>query len=121
LSSPIANVGSTIIIENLNGEVGRVLDLGPLRRVLAQVDVSYSNSLIEAWWRFLRQQVGIVASTVRSVFRGVIGTAPVQGVLAMFGFWLAGVPNAFLLGVATCFLSLVPGGSIIRSRRSLCA
>ena len=33
-----------------------VLDLEPLCRVLAQVDVSYSNSIIEAWWRSLRHQ-----------------------------------------------------------------
>jgi putative transposase len=26
------------------------------RRVLAQIDVGYSNSLIEAWWRSLRHQ-----------------------------------------------------------------
>jgi hypothetical protein len=42
--------------ENVNGTVDRVVDLGPFRRVLAQIDVSYSNSLIEAWWRSLRHQ-----------------------------------------------------------------
>ena len=42
--------------ENVNGEVDRLFDVEPLRRVLAQVDVSYSNSLIEAWWRSLRHQ-----------------------------------------------------------------
>jgi hypothetical protein len=29
---------------------------GPLERVLAQVDVSFSNSMIEAWWRSLKHQ-----------------------------------------------------------------
>lgn len=29
---------------------------GQLRRVLAQVDVTFSNSLIEAWWRSLKHQ-----------------------------------------------------------------
>ena len=28
--------------------------------------------------------------------------------LAGFGFWLAGVPGLFLLGLLTCFLTLVP-------------
>ena len=42
--------------ENVNGEVDRLFDVEPLRRVLAQVDVSYSNSLIEAWWQSLRHQ-----------------------------------------------------------------
>ena len=42
--------------ENVNSEVDRLFDVEPLRRILAQVDVSYSNSLIEAWWRSLRHQ-----------------------------------------------------------------
>jgi len=41
-------------IENVNGEVDDLLDLGKLRRVLAQVEVSFSNSMIEAWWRSLK-------------------------------------------------------------------
>lgn len=41
-------------IENVNGEVDELLDTGRLRRVLAQVEVSYSNSMIEAWWRSLK-------------------------------------------------------------------
>lgn len=57
-----------------------------------------------------RRQVDLVASTVRGVFKGVIGTAAAQAILAMFGFWLAGVPGVFLLGMATFFLSVVPGG-----------
>ena len=41
-------------IENVNGQVDDLLDLGKLRRVLAQVEVSFSNSMIEAWWRSLK-------------------------------------------------------------------
>ncbi len=60
-----------------------------------------------------RRQVEVVASTVRGVFKGVIGTAACQAVLAIIGFWLAGVPGPFLLGMATFFLSLVPGGTAV--------
>lgn len=42
--------------ENVNSVVDDVLEAHSLRRVLAQVDVSYSNSIIEAWWRSLRHQ-----------------------------------------------------------------
>jgi len=56
--------------------------------------------------------VHVVESTVRGVFKGVIGTAAVQGVLAICGFWAAGVPNALMLGMATFFLSVIPGGPI---------
>ncbi len=60
-----------------------------------------------------RRQVAVVASTVRGVFNGVIGTSAAQAVLALIGFWLANVPGAFLLGMATFFLSVVPGGPVV--------
>ena len=34
--------------------VDALLDLGKLQRVLAQVEVSFSNSMIESWWRSLK-------------------------------------------------------------------
>ena len=41
-------------VENVNGDVDELLGLGHLRRVLAQVEVAFSNSMIEAWWRSLK-------------------------------------------------------------------
>jgi putative transposase len=41
-------------LENVNGEVDSLFGLGQLRRVLAQVEVTFSNSMIEAWWRSLK-------------------------------------------------------------------
>jgi putative transposase len=43
-------------VENLNGAVDELFDGSALRRVIAQIDVSFSNSLIEAWWRTLKHQ-----------------------------------------------------------------
>jgi predicted PurR-regulated permease PerM len=60
-----------------------------------------------------RRQIAVVESTIRGVFKGVIGTAAAQAGLALFGFWLAGVPGAFLLAIGTFFLSLIPGGPIV--------
>jgi len=37
-------------VENLNKNVDKLLEVGTLERVIAQVDVSFSNSMIEAWW-----------------------------------------------------------------------
>jgi predicted PurR-regulated permease PerM len=59
---------------------------------------------------FGQRQVVVVASTVRGVFNGVLGTATVQALLSMIGFWAAGVPGVFFLGIGTFFLSVVPGG-----------
>ena len=57
-----------------------------------------------------RKQVAVVRSTVRGVFRGLLGTCAVQALLAMIGFWIAGIPGVLVLGMATFFLSVVPAG-----------
>jgi transposase InsO family protein len=46
----VADSGS----ENVNGAVDGVLDDEELTRVLAQVEVAFSNSMIEAFWRSLK-------------------------------------------------------------------
>lgn len=51
-----------------------------------------------------------VRGTVAGVVNGIFGTALAQALVAGIGFLIAGVPGAFLLGVATFFLSLVPVG-----------
>ena len=43
-------------VENVNAGVDELIVSGLLRRVLALRDVSFSNSLIEAWWRTLKHQ-----------------------------------------------------------------
>ncbi|MBI5462868.1 MAG: AI-2E family transporter [Gammaproteobacteria bacterium] len=60
-----------------------------------------------------RRQVAVVASTVRGVFNGVIGTSAAQAILALIGFWLASVPGTLLLAMGTFFLSVVPGGPVL--------
>jgi predicted PurR-regulated permease PerM len=52
----------------------------------------------------------IAGDTIKSVVYGILGTALAQGFLAGIGFAIAGVPSALLLGVITCFLSLIPIG-----------
>ena len=54
--------------------------------------------------------LAIVNNTVQGVMYGLVGTALAQGLLATIGFTIAGVPAAFLLGVATALLSPVPVG-----------
>jgi len=43
-------------VENFNSAVDELVGSGLLRRLLAQTDISYSNSLIESWWRSLKHQ-----------------------------------------------------------------
>lgn len=54
--------------------------------------------------------IELVAGTVQRVVNGVIGTAAAQGLLAMIGFLIAGVPGAIVLGLVTFMLSLIPMG-----------
>jgi predicted PurR-regulated permease PerM len=52
----------------------------------------------------------VASSTVKGVVYGVIGTSLLQGVVAGVGFWIAGVPGAFLLGFMSFLVSFLPSG-----------
>jgi putative transposase len=43
-------------VENFNGSVDAAIISLNLKRVLAQTEVTFSNSMIEAWWRVLKHQ-----------------------------------------------------------------
>lgn len=52
----------------------------------------------------------ISKNTLIGVVYGMIGTAFAQGMLAAFGFYIAGVPGATFLGLLTFFVSFIPAG-----------
>ena len=41
-------------VENYNSEVDKLIHFGLLKRILAQTEIRYSNSLNESWWRVLK-------------------------------------------------------------------
>jgi putative transposase len=43
-------------VENCNGAVDELVDCGLLKRLLAMTEITFSNSLIESWWRMLKHQ-----------------------------------------------------------------
>jgi putative transposase len=43
-------------VENINGDVDALIEAGIITRILALVEVTYSNSMIEAYWRSLKHQ-----------------------------------------------------------------
>jgi predicted PurR-regulated permease PerM len=55
----------------------------------------------------------VAYGTLKGVVYGVIGAGLAQASLATFGYWLAGTPAPFLLGLATGVLGIVPGGPAI--------
>jgi predicted PurR-regulated permease PerM len=57
--------------------------------------------------------LGLVGSTVKGVVYGILGTSLVQAVLCGVGYWIAGLPSPGLLGLATFFLAIIPGGPLL--------
>ena len=43
-------------VENVNTKVSEFVSEGTIKRILAQVDIAQSNSMIEAWWRQLKHR-----------------------------------------------------------------
>jgi predicted PurR-regulated permease PerM len=73
-----------------------------LRQGFQKISGDYAQRLLE-----------VVATTVKSVVYGVLGTGLVQGVVATIGFSIAPVPSPVLLGLFTFFLSFVPCGPVL--------
>ncbi len=55
----------------------------------------------------------IVRSSLRAVVYGILGTALVQALASILGFVIAGIPYAFVLGVAAFFLMIIPAAGTI--------
>jgi putative transposase len=41
-------------VENINTDVAALIEANTIQRVLAQVDIHFSNGMIESWWRQLK-------------------------------------------------------------------
>lgn len=54
--------------------------------------------------------LALIHDTVTGVVHGIFGAALAQAIAATIGFFIAGVPGAFLLGATTFFLAMIPMG-----------
>lgn len=61
----------------------------------------------------VRHLLRVAFTTLKGVVYGVLGAALAQASLAALGYWLADVPAPFLLGIATGFFGIIPGGPAI--------
>lgn len=68
------------------------------------------NALIRVAGELADRLLEIAGGTINGVVYGIVGTGIAQGVAAVIGFLIAGVPGALMLGFFTCFLSIVPAG-----------
>ncbi|MCC7424859.1 MAG: DDE-type integrase/transposase/recombinase [Planctomycetaceae bacterium] len=56
-SRGLADQKPTLLADGgVNGPVDKLVESGLLRRLLAQTEITFSNSLIESWWRVLKHQ-----------------------------------------------------------------
>jgi predicted PurR-regulated permease PerM len=76
-------------------------------RLAEQLDVVGERVLPGRWQRFSR----VVPATVSATVTGMGLIALGEGVVLGIAYWIAGVPSPVLLGVATGFMALVPGGA----------
>lgn len=56
----------------------------------------------------LSQTAESIGKVLASFFRGRLGVCLVKGFLLWLGLWAVGIPNAFLFGMLSGFLSLIP-------------
>ncbi len=73
---------------------------GYARALLHRIAGSYADRLIV-----------VTGKVVRGTVYGILGTAIVQGMLATFGLFVAGVPRPVLLGAIAGLLSVLPIGA----------
>lgn len=76
-------------------------------RILGQLDIVGERVLPQRWQRFSR----VVPATINSTVTGMGLIALGEGLVLGVAYWVAGVPSPVLLGVATGFMALVPGGA----------
>ncbi|ENO86638.1 AI-2E family transporter [Thauera linaloolentis] len=77
------------------------------KHLAAQLDVVGERILPARWQRFSR----VVPATVSATVTGMGLIALGEGVVLGVAYWVAGVPSPVLLGVATGFMALIPGGA----------
>jgi len=75
-----------------------------------RIGLRLATIIRDAGGEWAHDSLHTVHRTIVGVMVGVLGTALAQAVVAIGGFTLAGVPNAFLLGALTFVLSMAPIG-----------
>ena len=59
-----------------------------------------------------RHLLSVAGATMRSVVYGILGAAIIQGIMAIFGLWISGVPSPIFIGAVAGLFALVPVGLI---------
>ena len=76
----------------------------------AALVIALRNALNRVAGELSGHLLGIVGGTITGVVYGIVGTGLAQGLLALIGFFVAGVPGAVMLASLVFILSIVPAG-----------
>jgi predicted PurR-regulated permease PerM len=76
----------------------------------AKLVAAVRNGLNRVAGDLTERLLGIVGGTITGVVYGIVGTGFAQGIVALIGFAIAGVPGAIMLASLTFILSIVPAG-----------
>ena len=76
----------------------------------AALVIAVRNGLERVAGHLSEHLLGIVGGTITGVVYGIVGTGLAQGLLALIGFFVAGVPGAVMLASLVFILSIVPAG-----------
>ncbi|MBR4736593.1 MAG: AI-2E family transporter [Rhodocyclaceae bacterium] len=75
--------------------------------LVRQIDRVGERLLPTHWQRFSR----VIPATVSATVAGMGLIAVGEGVVLGTAYWIAGVPSPILLGAATAFMAMIPGGA----------
>lgn len=103
----VTNVGLTLLKSIVSIIVAAILIIYSeglnkgLKKVIARLSPKRSEEFVQ-----------LMANTIRSVTRGIIGVAIIQTLMVGIGLVVAGIPGAGILTVASLFLSIIQIGPV---------
>lgn len=106
------------ILLSAGAGIGKALFIVTMSLLILFFILKEGHAIADALERIVRRLAGdqgyrllrLAGDTTSSVVYGVLGAAVAQGILATFGFWIAGVPGYLLLGIAVGTIALIPLG-----------
>lgn len=106
------------ILLSAGAGIGKAMFIVSMSLLILFFILKEGHAIAEALERVARRLAGeqgyrlllLAGATMSSVVYGVLGAALIQGILATFGFWLAGVPGYLFLGIAVGIIALIPVG-----------
>jgi predicted PurR-regulated permease PerM len=111
LAARLANLAATVVTFMLAGLLTLFFAVLTIHFILRHWDrvTRRAEAVLPLQRRHTHALLGQFRSVGRSVLLGTVVTGLAQGLLAGFGYWIAGIRDAGFFGALTALTSLVPG------------